>query len=154
MSQPSFAATILERAEMQDCSLKRTPAIPGHVYTKADCPVTEEQKAGLRSKGHDQVRYRSVNASANYLTVMTRPDLRFINGKVAKYNANPGVPHFTAQKHMLRFIKGTVDYGIEFNWRASDPEPLDGPLTLLAYSDSSYADDVDTGRTTLGYVVN
>ena len=35
---------------------------------------------------------------------MTRPDLRFINGKVNKYNANPGVQHFKAQKHEQRFI--------------------------------------------------
>ena len=31
--------------------------------------------------------------------------------------------------------------------------PTDGPLELKAYSDSSYADDHDTGRTTLGYVI-
>ena len=94
-----------------------------------------------------------MNASANYLTVMTRPDLRFINGKVAKYNANPGVPHFTAKKHMLRFIKGTVDYGIEFNWTAEDKPKEDGPLTIEAWSDSSFADDVDTAKSTIGHVI-
>ena len=84
---------------------------------------------------------------------MTRPDLRFVNGKVNKYNANPGIPHFKAQKHELRFLQGTRDYGVEFNWYADHPEPVDGPLHIMAYSDSSFADDVDTGRTTLGFVI-
>ena len=56
-------------------------------------------------------------------------------------------------KHQLRFLKGTTDYGIEFSWRATDPEPVDGPITITCFSDSSYADDVDTGPSTLGNIV-
>jgi hypothetical protein len=54
---------------------------------------------------------------------------------------------------MLRFVKGTLHYGIEFAWYASDSVKEDGPLRIEAYSDSSFADDIDTGRTTLGYVI-
>ena len=43
--------------------------------------------------------------------------------------------------------------GIQFEWRASDPEPTDGPLHLAAWSDSSFSDDVDTARTTFGNVI-
>jgi hypothetical protein len=153
MSQPAYAAIILERSGMQDCNSAAAPAIPGRKYTKADCPATDEAKAHVRAEGYDQSQYRTINASVNFLVSMTRPDLRFINGKLNKYNANPGIPHFKAQKHAQRFIKGTAHYGIEFNWFADSPEPVDGPLNIVAYSDSSYADDVDTGRTTLGFVV-
>ena len=79
--------------------------------------------------------------------------MRVIQGKVSKYCANPGAEHFLALRHMLKFLRGTTDYGIEFKWSASDPPPVDGPLTIEAWSDSSFADDVDTGRTTLGFVV-
>jgi hypothetical protein len=54
---------------------------------------------------------------------------------------------------MLRFIKGTPHYGVEFIWNKNDPPQLDGPLTIAAFSDSSFADDVDTARTTLGYAI-
>jgi hypothetical protein len=94
-----------------------------------------------------------VQASLNFLVSITRDDLRFINGKLAKFVANPGEEHFKAQKQELRFLKGTLDYGIQFAWHATDPEPKDGPLDIVAWSDSSYADDKDTGRTTLGSVI-
>ena len=153
MGQPAYAATIMERAGMQDCNAARTPAIPGYKYTKADCPATDEAKAEVLDAGYNPRKYRTINASINFLVTMTRPDLRFVNGKVNKYNANPGIPHFKAQKHELRFLQGTRDYGVEFNWYADHPEPVDGPLHIMAYSDSSFADDVDTGRTTLGFVI-
>jgi len=153
MSQRSFAVTILERAGMMDCNPARTPASAGRAYTKTDCPSTDEQKAELHSRGMTKDNFHSVQASLNFLVSITREDLRFINGKLAKFCANPGLEHFKAQKHELRFVKGTLDYGVEFIWRASDPAPADGPLKIEAWSDSSYADDVDTGRTTLGGVL-
>jgi hypothetical protein len=88
-----------------------------------------------------------------FLITITRPDMLFIGGKTAKYCANPGLEHFAIQKHALRFLKGTLNHGIEFVWRASDPPPLDGPLAIVAWSDSSFADDIDTGRTTLGHLL-
>jgi hypothetical protein len=94
-----------------------------------------------------------VAASVNFYVSITRDDLRFSNGKLAKYTSNPGEEHFKAQRQQLRFIKGTMDYGIQFAWRASDPAPLDGPLDIVAWSDSSFADDKDTGRTTLGSLI-
>ena len=153
MNQRSFAVTVLERAGMLDCNPTRLPARPGCVYTKADCPVTEEQKADLLARGLSKEMYHSVQASINFLVSITRDDMRFINGKNAKYCSEPGGVHHGAQKHELRFLKGTLDYGIQFAWHATDPAPVDGPLTIVAWSDSSYADDVDTGRTTLGSVI-
>jgi hypothetical protein len=55
--------------------------------------------------------------------------------------------------HALKFLKATLDYGIEFVWNASDPPPADGPLEIKTFTDSSYGDDTDTGRTTLGFLI-
>ena len=153
MSQRSYAVTILERANMRDCNPARTPASPGRKYTKTDCATTDEQKAELRARGVAIDVYHPVVASLNFLVSITRDDMRFIHGKLAKYCANPGEEHMKALKHALRFLKGTLDHGIEFIWRASDPPPQDGSLDMVAWSDSSFADDVDTGRSTLGVVI-
>ena len=153
MSQRAFAVTILERAGMSDCNATRLPANAGRVYTKDDCPTTDEQKAHLAARGLSKESYHSVQASLNFLVNISRDDMRFANGKTAKYCLNPGEEHFRAQKQELRFLKGTLDYGIQFVWRKSDPAPVDGPIDIVAWSDSSYADDKDTGRTTLGSVV-
>ena len=154
MSQRPFAVTILERARMLHCNPARTPALPGRKYTKADCPATDEEKAALQQQGLTKELFHSVTASVNFLvSTITRDDMRFSQGKLAKYCLNPGLAHFQIQKHQLRFLRGTLGYGIEFAWHASDPPPVDGPLTIVAWSDSSFADDVDTGRTTLGDVI-
>jgi hypothetical protein len=153
MSQRSFAATILERANMLSCNSTLTPAAPGRKYTKDDCPTTSEQKSALDAQGMTKELYHSITMSLNYLVMITRDDMRFIQGKLAKFCNNPGLEHFKAQKHALRFLKGTLDYGVEFTWRASDPPPTDGPLVIEAWTDSSYADDYDTARTTLGDVL-
>ena len=92
-------------------------------------------------------------AAVNFLVCITRDDMRFIQGKNSKYVKDPGEEHHKGLNHSLRFLKGTLDYGIEFTWRASDPAPTDGPLDIVAWSDSSFADDVDTGRTTMGNVL-
>ena len=153
MSQRALAVTILDRANMADCNPARSPAISGRKYTKEDCPTTDEAKAQLAARGFTKAVYHSVQATFNFLVSITRDDLRFINGKLAKFVANPGEEHFKAQKHELRFLAGTKDYGIQFTWNASDPAPVDGPLVIEAWSDSSYADDKDSGRTTIGYVI-
>ena len=152
MSQRSYAVTILERAGMVGCKPSPTPASANRRYTKDDCPATDEERRTLESVGHSQKRYHTVQASLNFLVSQTRDDLRFATGKTGKYTANPGLEHFKAQKHQLRFLNGTLGYGIEFLWRASDPQPVDGPLHITAYSDSSFADDLDTARTTLGTI--
>jgi hypothetical protein len=138
---------------MSQCNPARTPAKPGQIYTKKDCAVAMEDKEKLRNQGMYQEQYHSVVQSINFLAVITRDDLKFVQGKLAKYTQNPGKEHFKILKHALRFIRGTLDYGIEFLWKAADPAPVDGPLTIEAWSDSSFADDVDTARTTIGSVI-
>ena len=153
MSQRAYAVTILERAGMLDCNPARVPAVPGRKYTQSDCPVNDEQKEKLAELGPVGESYHSIVASLNFLVSITRDDMRFIQGKLCKYCKNPGVEHALALKRALRYLKGTLDYGIEFSWRSSDPDPVDGPLDIVAWSDSSYSDDVDTGRSTIAKVI-
>ena len=153
MNQRAYAVTILERAGMLDCNPARTPATPGRAYTKRDCPTTDVEKNELKVEGLRQDKYHTISASMHFLVTITRDGMKFTQGKNAKYCLNPGKEHLKILKHALRFLKGTLDYGIEFVWRASDTPPIDGPLHLEAWSDSSYADDIDTGRTTLGNVI-
>jgi hypothetical protein len=153
MSQRSYALTILERANMMDCNPAPTPASPGHVYTKDDCPKTAAEVTTLAAQGMTKGLYHTLTASTNFLVCTTREDMRFIQGKTSKSVTNPGLNHWAALKRQLRFLKGTIGYGVEFTWSNTDVVKVDGPLYIEAWSDSSYADDVDTARTTLGYVI-
>lgn len=57
--------------------------------------------------------------------------------------ANPGKAHWEAAKWVLRYLRGTSDYTITYG---KDSKQMHG------YVDASYANDIDKGRSTTGYV--
>lgn len=81
--------------------------------------------------------------SLMYLSVCTRPDIAQAVGALARYMAKPTVTHWQAAKGVLRYIAGTKNYGIIFGGNG---------LNLEAYCDADYAGDIDTRRSTTGYV--
>ncbi|GKG22413.1 hypothetical protein Tco_0387716, partial [Tanacetum coccineum] len=58
------------------------------------------------------------------------------------YMANPTEQHMAAMKRVLRYIKGTLELGIFYK--------RGGSKSLVAYSDSDYACDLDSRRSTSG----
>lgn len=46
---------------------------------------------------------------------------------------------------IFAYLKGTIDYGIEYRSGGSEPE-------LLGFSDADYASDIETRRSTTGYI--
>jgi hypothetical protein len=151
MHQRTYALTILQRASMLECKAAPTPAVPGTVYSKKDCPSPAE-RAQLDAAGETKELYHTLVQSCNFLCVNTRLDLTFQLGKLSKFVANPGAVHWKALKRMLRYIKGTLDYGVEFLWQASHSQAPRAALSLEAFCDSSYADCPDTARSTVGFV--
>jgi len=57
--------------------------------------------------------------------------------------AKPTTEHWTAAKGVLRYLSGTANYGITFGGQE---------LKLTAYCDADYGGDIDTRRSTTGYV--
>ena len=58
---------------------------------------------------------------------------------------DPREPHLALLKHVLRYIKGTLDYGLQL-LRSSNHD-------LVAYSDADWAGCLNTRRSTSGYAV-
>ncbi|KAK4353197.1 hypothetical protein RND71_028715 [Anisodus tanguticus] len=54
-------------------------------------------------------------------------------------------PHFTTLKHIIRYVKGTLDYGLHLYPSAS--------TRLLSYTDVDWAGCLDTRHSTSGYCV-
>jgi hypothetical protein len=61
----------------------------------------------------DSTRYRSVVGALQYLS-LTRPDISFSVNRVCQYIAAPTLVHWTAVKHILRYLRDTIDYGLCF----------------------------------------
>ena len=93
------------------------------------CPKTEDEKRETEGKP-----YRELVGSLLYLTTCTRPDLASAVFKLSQYLHNPGLAHWDATHHLLRYIKGTVGWDISYQvFVGSAP----------GYCDSDYAGDFD-----------
>jgi hypothetical protein len=75
----------------------------------------------------------------------TRLELTFAVGYLSRFMEEPRQEHMAAMKQMLRYIKGTYDYGLFYT---NDG----GKLNLLGYSDSDMAGDVDDQKSTTGVI--
>ena len=79
-----------------------------------------------------------------YLSRIARPDIACIISQLARFQTDPGPEHIIAIKRVLRYLKGTKDYYLFF--------PSKQDLRLHGYSDSDYAGDIATRRSTGGFV--
>jgi hypothetical protein len=138
ISQTSTIKTLLERAGMLDCNPVSTPCQSGMIFTKKDCPEIADPQSCTD--------FRRLIALANFLSCWTRPDITFAVNKLCKYMSNPGAVHWQALKHLLRYLKGTVNIGLFYNF--SQVATVQG---VHGYTDASYADCPDTGKSTIGY---
>ena len=55
------------------------------------------------------VPYSQLVGALMYLAVATRPDIAHAVGVLARFSANPGPAHWTALKHLCRYLQGTKD---------------------------------------------
>ena len=85
--------------------------------------------------------YRSIIGSLLYLTV-SRPDIAFSVGVCARYQVVSKESHLTAVKRIIRYVNGTLDYGLSYS--------KDSNACLDGYSDADWAGSVDDRKSTSG----
>ena len=89
------------------------------------------------------MRYSQIIGSLMYLASATRPDISFVVSKLSRFVSNPGDDNWHALERVMRYLKGTMSYGIHY---AGYPKVLEG------YSDSNWIFDIDEIKATSGYV--
>ncbi|KIM61629.1 hypothetical protein SCLCIDRAFT_121591 [Scleroderma citrinum Foug A] len=94
-----------------------------------------------------QTPYLSATGALMYLATTTHPDITYTVGVLARLNSNPGWTHWLTVKHLLRYIKGTIDYSITYSPDSAQPE------TFIMFSDADHGGCKDTGHSTGGDVV-
>ncbi|KAL6345503.1 hypothetical protein AAG906_017226 [Vitis piasezkii] len=86
--------------------------------------------------------YRSLIGSLLYLSA-TRPDLMFSASLLSRFMHSPSKIHFGVAKRVLRYIRGTFDYGLWFVKKESKE--------LQGYANSDWAGSLDDSKSTSGY---
>jgi hypothetical protein len=118
---------------MTDCKPCSTP-----VDTQAKLSPT------LGDPVADPTAYRSRAGALQYLT-FTRPDLIYAVQQICLHMHDPRESHLAALKLLLRYVRGTVDFGLVLH-RSSSAE-------LVVYTNTDRAGCPDTRRSTSGYAV-
>jgi transposase InsO family protein len=125
LGQGKYTLEILKRFRMEDSRPMATPMVTN--LKKVDSSDSELA---------DSRQYRQLIGSLMYL-VNTRPDICFVVNTLSQYMVEPRQVHWIAAKHVLRYLQGTVGYGLRY---------LGGDgVKLQGYSDSDWAGS-DTDR--------
>ena len=94
----------------------------------------------------DEGYYRSLIGCFMYLTA-TRPDILFVVSLLSRFMHCASEMHLgAAKKRILRYIKGTIDYGVKFGKCPS--------FKLLGFSYSDWAGSAENMRSTSCHCFN
>lgn len=88
--------------------------------------------------------YQAIVGSLMYAVLSTRTDIAHAIQQLSQYSSNPGPVHLTAAKHVLRYLKGTPDFGLTYR-RTDTLEPF-------GYSDADWVNDLDDRKSISGQV--
>ena len=101
--QKKYAKEILMKFHMEECKVTSTPMNNKEKFCEKDgAPKVDEEL------------YRSLIGCLMYLTT-TRPDIMNAVSILSRYMHCASQIHFQAGKRILRYVKGTTDYGVKFS---------------------------------------
>ncbi|XP_050909799.1 secreted RxLR effector protein 161-like [Lathyrus oleraceus] len=113
-------------------------------------PVGTPMECGSKLSKHENgeivnpTLYKSLVGSLRYLT-STRPDILYFIGVVSRYMEALTTTHFKATKRFLRYIKGTINFGLHY-YSSNNYE-------IVGYSDSDWSEDLDDKKSTTDFVL-
>jgi hypothetical protein len=133
--------------------------------------TTGEHNAEEGSKDCDlTVPYRELLGALLWVSQGTRPDITYSVSQCAKFSSKPKNAHWWALKKILRYLKGTIDYGIHYKKPGQRNQLLLRDLslpeaylssvsakeavgvTMDANVDADYANSLDDRRSVTGFV--
>ncbi|XP_050896279.1 secreted RxLR effector protein 161-like [Lathyrus oleraceus] len=139
LSQRSYIDTVLDRFSMKDSKPGDTLVAKGDKFCIKQCLTMDLEKEWMH-----KVPYASVVGSLMYAQVCTRSDLAFVVGVLGRYLSNPGMQHWIAVKHVMRYLKRTKNFVLTY--RKSDN------LEIIGYSGSDFSGCLDSIHSTFGYI--
>ena len=129
--QKKYAKEILKKFRMDECK-------------SVDTPMCQKGKLSKRDEAEpvDETFYRSIIGCLMYLTA-TRSDILYSVSLLSRFTNCTTETHLIAAKRVLRYVKGTLNFGIKF-CPSQD-------YSLQGYSDSDWGGSLDDLKSTSGY---
>lgn len=133
LKQSGYARKILEKAGLSECN-----------HAKYPMDLNEQLSRDEEGEVVDATKYRSMIGGLRYL-VHTRPDIAYSVGITSRYMERPTKLHLNAVKRIMRYIKGTTQYGLVYSKDSCNN-------VLTGFSDSDLGGHLDDRRSTGGMV--
>lgn len=132
LSQEHMVKELVEKYG-EEHKMKSVPMAPNVKLTKDGGELLDKTK----------FPYMELVGSLLYLSVCTRPDIAYSVGVLSRYMATPTLEHWKTALGIVHYLASTLDSGIIFKRGAGE---------LHGYCDADYAGDIDTRRSTTGYI--
>lgn len=129
-----YVSELLEKFGMSNAKPVSTPLKLGVKLHKCEKNPSEEET---------RLPFRELVGALNYLAMGTRPDISFAVSYLGQFNNCFGKTHWTAAKRVLRYLKGTLDLGIQFEFSNGK---------LEGYVDADWSNNLDDRKLLTGFV--
>ncbi|XP_019433973.1 PREDICTED: uncharacterized protein LOC109340709 [Lupinus angustifolius] len=103
MHQEKNITDVLKKLDMLDCNSTATTVETGNVLCKGN---PNDQKV-------DATLYRQMIGSLRYIC-NSRPDITYGVGIVSRHMEHPRHSHMITVKRLLRYLKGSINFGVLF----------------------------------------
>ena len=135
LNQGVYITKLLDRFKMSTCKGRTTPMEVGHTLTHPQGPDGKEV----------DVPYPQLLGALMYLMVCTRPDLAYSISVLSRFMAKGKHTnsHWKAATRVLQYLKHTKNWSLILGGT--------GEIKLTGHCDSSWADDLSTRKSTLGF---
>lgn len=118
LSQARYIDKVSEWFSMQNSKKVLLPFRHGVLLSDDQMPKTLEEENMMK-----QIPYAFAMGSLMYAMLCTRPKICYSVGMVSRYQSNPGLKHWHAVKHILKYLRRTRDYMLVY--RCEDLIPID-----------------------------
>ncbi|GJW09776.1 hypothetical protein Tco_1575603 [Tanacetum coccineum] len=141
LSQSAYMDTILKRYRMDNSKHGHIP-----MQERLDLNKTQGASTPEEVKRMQNVPYASAVGSIMYAVRCTTPDVAFTQNITSHFQQNPGEPHRTAVKTILKYLRNTKDMFLVYG---GNPE---AELRVECYCDAGFETDRDDTKSQTRYV--
>ncbi|GJW32168.1 hypothetical protein Tco_0052200 [Tanacetum coccineum] len=141
LSQSAYMDKILKRYRMDNSKRGHIP-----MQERLDLNKTQGASTPEEVKRMKNVPYALDVGSIMYAVRCTTPDVAFTQNITSHFQQNPGEPHWTAVKTILKYLRNTKDMFLVYG---GNPE---AELRVECYCDAGFETDRDDTKSQTGYV--
>lgn len=137
ISQRAYIEKVAKRFELDNCKSTLTPAIIN--------PNLKKDGNGEQEERCVSVPYREAIGALLYISNNSRPDISFMVNKLSSFCEAPRSSHWSAVKRVIKYLYSTRENCLFY--------PCGEEIEIVCFSDSDFAADLDSRKSTTGYAI-